>query len=66
MVGTDGDKAILSIGGAHYALKDGENLTGSERLPLSYQQMQYERTTWGQWRRLHPDTDVYILAPPCS
>jgi hypothetical protein len=63
----DDDKGmILSTGGAKYALKDGENLTDSAGPPLSYQRMEYERTTWRQWRRVHPDTDVYILPPPCS
>jgi hypothetical protein len=57
---------ILSVGGAKYALKDGANLTDREGPSLSYQRMEHERTTWGRWRRVHPDTDVYILPPPCS
>jgi hypothetical protein len=64
--GLDKDMGMmLYVDGARYALKDGKNLTHPDGLPLPYERMDYERTTWGEWRRVHPDTDVYLLAP-CS
>jgi hypothetical protein len=33
--------------------------------PFPFEQVSFERTTWGAWRQAHPDTDVYV-APPRS
>ena len=62
--GWNGAGMMLQIGSVKYALEDGKNLTQLQGPPLPYQRLEHERTTWGQWRRAHPDTDVYVLPPP--
>lgn len=63
--GWNGDKGMmLQIGSVKYSLEDGKNLTQPQGPHLPYQRLEHERTTWGQWRRSHPDTDVYMLPPP--
>lgn len=55
---------ILQMGSVRYALEDGKNLSQPQGPPLTYPRLEYERTTWGEWRRAHPDTDVYVIPPP--
>jgi hypothetical protein len=61
--GWEGGKGlILQIRGVNYALEDGENLTSPKGPPLPYQKMPFWQTTWREWRRMHPDTDVYVAS----
>jgi hypothetical protein len=60
----EGIGPILQMAGVKYTLEDGKNLTQPQGPPLPYPRLQYERTTWGEWRRSHPDTDVYVIPPP--
>ncbi|HTU93703.1 MAG TPA: DUF3179 domain-containing (seleno)protein [Gemmataceae bacterium] len=55
---------MLQMGSVKYTLEDGKNLSQPQGPPLPYQRMEHQRTTWGEWRRAHPDTDVYVFAPP--
>jgi hypothetical protein len=50
---------LLSIGAAHYRQDTGEALE-ADAPPFPYTQLNYQRTTWKQWRTAHPDTDVYL------
>lgn len=62
--GWRGEKGmILQVDGVKYALEDGKNLSTPDGSPLPYQQMDYQRTTWGEWHETHPDTDVYVRQP---
>lgn len=54
---------LLHIDGVNYALKDGTNLSHPDDAPLPYQRITPMRTTWGEWRRAHPHTDVYESCP---
>lgn len=58
--------AMLQVAGVNYALEDGKNLSQPKGPPLPYPRLEYQRTTWGEWRRAHPDTDVYVSPPPPS
>jgi hypothetical protein len=49
----------LRHGGVEYAEETGENLTTPGGAPLPHRRLTFERTTWGTWRKAHPDTDVY-------
>jgi hypothetical protein len=54
---------MLHVKGVHYAQETGENLTSDEDTPFPYPELPYVRTTWGAWRKAHPNTDVYLGAP---
>jgi hypothetical protein len=63
VVGLDENRSlVLYLDGVKYALEDSKNLTQPYGPPPPYQRMKFERTSWGQWRRAHPDTDVYALS----
>ena len=47
---------LLRIGEAHYFHDTGEALQGQSAVP--YPTADFEQTTWGKWRKTHPDTDV--------
>jgi hypothetical protein len=47
---------LLRIGEAHYFHDTGEALQGQSAVP--YPTTDFEQTTWGKWRKTHPDTDV--------
>ncbi len=55
---------LLHFDGVKYSLKDGKNVTHPGGPLLPFQKMEHVRMTWGQWRRTHPDTDVYRISPP--
>jgi hypothetical protein len=59
----NGKGMMLQIDGVNYALKDGANLSNPNDAPLPYKRMSHMLTTWGEWRRTHPDTDVYDKRP---
>jgi hypothetical protein len=48
---------LLRVGNSHFVQKTGKTADGKE---LPYRAMPVERTTWGEWKRAHPNTDVYI------
>jgi len=49
---------LLFIDGAFYFQKTGKAMTGSKEFP--YRSLPLERVTWGEWKKSHPDTDVYV------
>jgi len=59
-VGEPGSSAsgvmLLRVGSDYYLQDSGELLSGWGRFP--YVEIEFERTTWGNWRRSYPDTDV--------
>jgi uncharacterized protein DUF3179 len=59
-VGDPGSSAngvmLLRVGADYYLQDSGDCLSGWGRLP--YSELAFEQTTWGAWRRAHPDTDV--------
>ncbi len=57
--GWKNDGMTLRVGDHEYAQESGENLDTPGGAPLPYPTMPHARTTWGQWRRSHPDTDVF-------
>jgi hypothetical protein len=48
---------LIRIGGFDYEHRTGRAI-GSAR-PFPYELSPWTRTTWGDWKRLHPATDVY-------
>jgi hypothetical protein len=56
----DGREMVLEVGGILYYQKSGTPLRsglGPAVIPL--EQLSPTRTTWREWKRLHPATDVY-------
>jgi hypothetical protein len=51
---------MLKLGDTNYALETGANLIDPNGEPFPYQPMPFLLTTWSQWCRLHPDTDIYL------
>jgi hypothetical protein len=55
-----GGEMVLEVGGLLYYQKSGTRLvpgSGPSMIPL--EQLSPARTTWGEWKRQHPSTDVY-------
>jgi hypothetical protein len=50
---------ILRVGEDHYLQNNGESVGGGEEFP--YPVAEFDETTWGEWRRAHPDTDVVVM-----
>jgi len=56
--GRDGaEELILKIGSNRYHQKGDEPVGNAP--PFPYTTLEYELTTWGEWQREHPDTDLY-------
>jgi hypothetical protein len=55
---------LLRVGTRCYRQDNGKVVVG-DAVPFPYAEAAYERTTWKEWRRLHPDTDVYV-GPPAA
>ncbi len=53
---------LLRVGPQVYRQDTGEPLAGGEA-PFPFRGAAAERTTWGRWRRAHPDTDLYDGQP---
>jgi hypothetical protein len=55
--GSDSEGVMLLRVGANYYRQDsGQQVSGWEAFP--YPEVAFEHTTWGAWRKAHPDTDV--------
>jgi hypothetical protein len=52
---------VVKVGGALYVHKTGEPVEGAK--PLPYAVLPMSRTTWGAWRREHPETDAFVGVP---
>jgi hypothetical protein len=50
---------VLRAGGRRYRQDSGAALD-PDAPPFPYAAYPREETTWGQWRRAHPDSDVYL------
>ena len=52
---------ILKIEGVDYQQRSGEPVEPGPRVPpFPYEDQPWVRTTWRQWKQLHPGTDVYV------
>jgi hypothetical protein len=52
---------ILKIEGVYYRQQSGDPMEADPGVPpLPYQGHPGIRTTWKQWKKLHPNTDVYV------
>jgi hypothetical protein len=54
----DGGVMLLLVGVSYYRQDTGELVSGGG--PFPYPEAAVVRATWGEWRRGHPDTDVYV------
>lgn len=52
-------KMTLQVGNVRYAHATGKNLSSPGGAPLPYAEFPHERTTWGRWRKAHPETDIF-------
>jgi hypothetical protein len=51
---------VIRIGGVDYEHRTGRAIEPSKSAPpLPYELSPWTRTTWGEWKRRHPATDVY-------
>jgi Protein of unknown function (DUF3179) len=55
---------LLLIDGVFYHQTDGRPTYDPDGSRLPHELHKFEETTWGKWRVAHPDTDVFIDAPP--
>lgn len=53
----------LRIKGVDYLQESGANVTSLTGEALPYREISHLRTTWGKWRKEHPDTDIYVGEP---
>jgi hypothetical protein len=51
-------KMLLRVGRGRYFQDTGEPLADAGEWP--YERADHHRTTWGEWRRMHPNTDVVV------
>jgi hypothetical protein len=56
---------LLRVGDDVFQQKTSKGMEGVE---IPYKSMPFELTQWGEWKKAHPDTDVYVgrTAPPAS
>ncbi len=55
------DQMILGIGDAYYEHSSGKAIEpGPETPPFPYESYPWIRTTWKEWKQLHPETDIYV------
>ena len=55
---------LLHVEEVLYAQETGENLSAENEAPIPYPEWPHVRTTWGSWRKTHPDSDVYVGEQP--
>lgn len=55
-----GDSLAVQINGINYEQKTGKNLTTPGGAPLPYADCPFVQTTWGAWRSVHPQSDVFV------
>jgi hypothetical protein len=54
-------RMVVRFGEVLYDHESGNPLeAGPVRTPLPLEQIPATRTTWDEWRRLHPETDIYV------
>ena len=59
------DEMILKLAGNLYFQKSGQSLTpGDGPSAIPYDMLTPTLTTWKEWTKQHPDTDVYTGKPP--
>jgi hypothetical protein len=51
------EEMVLRIEYQHYRQSTGEGVAGGSSIPFS--SLDYELTSWDEWRKKYPDTDVY-------
>jgi hypothetical protein len=62
------DEMVVAIRGNFYLHASGQPVTAEAKPspaspPIPYQTSTPERMTWGEWRRRHPDSDVFVGVP---
>ena len=59
--GWDGKAMMLRMGNKFYWQESGKaSVPGAPELPC--RSLPFQRTTWGEWKKAHPDTDVFTGA----
>jgi hypothetical protein len=51
---------LLRMGSEWYRQDNGEGFGGSSGKSLPFKRITFEKTTWKEWVKAHPDTDVYV------
>ena len=54
------DGLVLTLGGRFYRQDDLSAVADGPAPACPLADLGFERTTWGAWRRAHPDTDLYL------
>jgi hypothetical protein len=55
-----GKLVLMARGRAYFQERTEPNQAAEQPDRLPYASYPFERTTWGQWRHNHPDTDIYV------
>jgi hypothetical protein len=51
---------LLLVGSTRYRQDNGQPVLEATSVAFPYSPVEFQRTTWKQWRGMHPDTDVYV------
>jgi hypothetical protein len=57
--GWDGNAMLLRVDGVFYRQDTGQSKVDGDRRDFPYAPLPFERTTWGAWKAMHPDSDVF-------
>jgi hypothetical protein len=58
-----GDRMVVKVGGVSYLQETGKVVecdSGRPAVPFPYAEYPLVQTTWKEWKRRHPETDVYV------
>ncbi len=54
------DELLLYDGKTFYRQEDGQAINMDSNAHIPYPSLPVERMTWGEWKKAHPDTDVFV------
>ena len=56
----DNKGMAVRVHGVDYLQKTGENVISPQGESIPYPEIPHMRTSWGVWKEVHPDTDIYV------
>ncbi len=55
----EGAKMLLRVGDGYYEQETGRPVRGDTADHIPLDEVTFTRTSWGKWRELHPDSELY-------